>query len=172
MAKKAKPEPNIDIDAPLSPEADKYLADATAEFNTKQEALRRDWRSDSAKQWGYDQLSAILKLEFEDGAEFTADGQILGSYMAARTSWEWAWNNPNVEESVKRDSLLVKKVGERLNIAYLVTGLVPAPTELFVSYLCAIGIKATDSIGIYRGSAGPVDVLITLKNPRWSKTAN
>ena len=46
-------EPKIDFDAPLSPEADKFLGEATAEFNAKQEALRRDWRIDSSDEWGY-----------------------------------------------------------------------------------------------------------------------
>jgi hypothetical protein len=155
----------------LSPEADKYLGEATSEFNTKQEAMRRDWRFDSYKQWGYDQYSGVLKLDFADGAQFCGDGQILGSYVAAKHSWEWAWNNPNVEEAMKRDSRLVKQVGERLDISYLVSGMVPAPTEEFVSYLCAIGLKATDSIGVFRGKAGAVSVMITLKNPRWTKKA-
>ena len=170
--KENNPEPKTNIDAPLSPEADKFLADATAEFNAKQEALRRDWRFDSYKRWGYDQFSEVLKLDFADGAQFCADGQIIGSYMAAKHSWEWAWNNPNVEEAMKRDSHEIKKVGERLGIFYLVSGMVPAPTEEFVSYLCAIGLKATDSIGIFRGKAGPVSVMIALKNPKWTKGAN
>ena len=171
MFTRKKSKSQIDTDAPLSPEADKYLGEATAEFNKKQEALRRDWRFDDYKQWGYDQFSGILKLDFADGAEFCADGQILGSYLAARQSWEWAWNNPNVEAPMTRDSQLVKQVGERLGISYLVAGMVPAPTEEFVSYLCAIGIKATDSIGVFRGAAGPVAVMLTLKNARWTKKA-
>jgi hypothetical protein len=32
-----KQEPEIDLEAPLSPEADKYLAAATTEFNAKQD---------------------------------------------------------------------------------------------------------------------------------------
>jgi hypothetical protein len=167
--KETKSDPNTSIDAPLSPEADKFLADATTEFNAKQEALRRDWKFDFYKQWGYDQFSRVLKLDFADGAQFCADGQILGSHVAARCSWEWAWNNPNVEEAARQDSYLVKQVGERLGIAYLLSGMVPAPTEEFVSYLCAIGLKATNSIGVFRGKAGPVTVMITLKNPKWTK---
>src|SRR2546423_1786159 len=47
--RKKKLEAEIDLDAPLSPEADKFLGAATGEFNKKQEALRRDWRFDSYK---------------------------------------------------------------------------------------------------------------------------
>lgn len=166
-----KSAPKIDLDAPLSPEADKFLADATAEFNAKQEALRRDWRFGKAKQWGYDQVSGILKLDFEDGAQFQADGQILGSYSASGGSWEWAWNNPHVAAVMARDSKMVKQVGERLGISYLVAPMIPVPGEEFAAYLAAIGVKATDSIGVYRGNAGPIDVFITLQNARWAKRA-
>ena len=157
------------LDGSLSPEADKYLAEATAEFNQKQETLKRDWRFGTGKQWGFDQVSGIFKLDFADGAQFQADGQILGSYFAARHSWEWAWNNPNVTAEMARDSKLAKQVGERLGISYLVAPMVPVPSEEFASYLASIGVKATASMGIYRGKAGPVDVFITLKNARWAK---
>ena len=168
---KKKPAATKIPEAPLSPEADRYLAAATEEFNAKQEALRRDWRFDAYKEWRYDQVGGVLALNFKDGAEFNADGQILGSYCAGNHSWEWAWNNPHVEAPMKRDSESVKQLGERLKISYLVAGMIPAPGEEFVSYLCAIGIKATDSIGIFRGKAGAIDVLILLKNPRWKKKA-
>ncbi len=167
--RKKKSEAKIDFDAPLSPEADKFLGTATEEFNKKQDALRREWRFDSYKEWRYDQFSGILELDFKDGAQFNADGQILGSYSSGDHSWEWAWNNPNVEAAMTRDSQLVKQLGERLGISYLVAGMVPVPSEVFASYLCAIGIKATDSIGVFRGKAGPIDVMITLKNARWKK---
>jgi len=161
--------PKLNFDTPLSPEADKFLAEATAEFNAKQEALRRDWRFEKAAQWAYDQVSGILKLDFNDGAQFQADGQILGSYSAGGGSWEWAWNNPHVEAAMAKDSKLVKQIGERLGIAYLIAPMIPVPAEDFAAYLAAIGVKATGAIGVYRGKAGPIDVFITLKRPRWAK---
>jgi hypothetical protein len=70
-----------------------------------------------------------------------------------------------------RDANLVKQLGEKLGIAYLQQGMIPLPDGQFVSYLCAIGLKATNSIGVYRGACNPVDVIILLKNPRWAKQA-
>src|SRR5436190_12450447 len=75
---KTKPRP-INLDAPLSREADQFLADATDEFNAKQKALNRDWLR-SFKQWGFEQQSGTFRLEFADGSEAHFDGQILGSY--------------------------------------------------------------------------------------------
>jgi len=154
------------FDGPLSPEADKFLAEATDEFETKQAALDRDWHFDSFKQWGFDQVSGIFRLEFDAGKEFQADGQILGSYAEAGKSWEWGWHNPYVDASIARDSKVVREVGERLGLSYLTAGTVPVPGDEFISYLCAIGLKATESIGVFRGPAGPIDVMILIKNPR------
>jgi hypothetical protein len=170
--KRKKPSAQFDFDAPLSPAADHFLAEATAEFNLKQNALKTNWRFGQHKQWGFDQGSGILKLEFADGAELHFDGQILGSYSPSQRSWEWAWNNLWVEPAMARDSKRVKQIGTKFGIAYLQAGLVPLPDGEFVSYLCSIGLKATDSLGVYRGKCEPVDVIILLKNPRWARRAS
>jgi hypothetical protein len=174
MAKRTTKKPaNLaaDLGGPLSPEADQFLAEATAEFDTKQAALDRDWHFNDFKQWGFDQLSGTFRLEFDNGTEFQAEGQILGSYSDDDQSWEWAWHNPYVSDAVARDSREVKKLGERLGLSYATTGKIPVPGEEFISFLCAIGLKATGSLGIFRGTAGPIDVMILLKNPRTVKKA-
>jgi uncharacterized protein DUF6882 len=154
-------------EVPLSPEAVKFLDEALAEFKTKQETLEREWRIGAGGTWGFDQATGLFTLTLPDGAEAQADGQVLGSYQASDRSWEWAWNNPNVEPAVARDSKLVRDVGHRLNIAYLQAGKIPAPTDQAVAYCSSIGVKATDSAGAFRGPSGSVDVVILIKNPRW-----
>jgi hypothetical protein len=156
------------FDKPLSPEADHFLKQASDEFNVKQAHLRDEWRFDECDQWAFDQETGVFKLEFEDGSMFEAQGQILGSHDPDEGSWEWAWNNPNVEKAVASDSLIVRALGEKLEIDYLCEGKAPLPEESFVSHLCGIGIKATDSFGVYNGSAGEIMVMILLKNPRWA----
>jgi hypothetical protein len=163
--KKPRVQP-VDFDAPLSPEADKFLAEATAEFNVKQESLHRDWRFGEEAEWNYDQSTERLSLVFADGAKIEADGQILGSYSTSDGTWEWAWNNPHVSSQVSRDSKSVKAAGDRFAVPYLQLGKIPVPGPEMVSYLCAIGLKASDSAGIYEGEAGPIKVMIMLKNLR------
>lgn len=152
--------------ANLSPEADQFLSSAMELFNERQKALRKEWPFDSYKQWGFDQLSGTFRIEFEDGKGLQADGQILGSYSSTGNSWEWGWHNPYVDPAIARDSNVVKNLGERFGINYLTTGTVPVPDEQFISFLCAVGLKATDSTGVFRGSAGPIEVMILLKNLR------
>lgn len=150
----------------LSPEASQFLTAAMDEFNDRQKAMREEWRFDNYKQWGFEQLSGTFRIEYEDGKQLQADGQILGSYSSTGDSWEWGWHNPYVDSAIARDSKAVKDLGERLGLTYVTTGTIPVPNEEFVSFLCAIGLKASNSVGVFRGSAGPIDVMILLKNPR------
>jgi hypothetical protein len=108
----------------------------------------------------------VLELKLADGTRVLADGQILGSYSPRDGSWEWAWNNPNVEAGVARASHKVKELGKRLNIAYLVRGKGNMPGGVLVSYLCAIGVKATESDGVFKGNAGPIEVHLLVTNLR------
>ncbi len=166
---KSKPEKIAAVPASianLSPEADQFLSHAMELFNERQRSLQREWRFDSYKQWGFEQLSGTFRIEYEDGKQLHADGQILGSYSSSGPSWEWGWHNPYVDPAIARDSKLVKELGERLGINYLTTGTVPVPDEQFLSFLCAVGLKATGSVGVFRGSAGPIEVMILLKNLR------
>ena len=151
---------------PLSPEADAFLAAATAEFNDKQAALSANWSFGEYEQWGFDQYSGLFTLTLADGSRVLADGQILGSHSPRDGSWEWAWNNPNVEAGVARASQAVRDLGERLGISYLTHGRIPVEGDVFVSYLCAIGVKATGSDGAFLGSAGAINVHVLLANLR------
>ncbi len=164
MPKRRKPV--IDLEVLLSPEVDEWLGHATTEFNAKQEALSRNWSFDSYEEWGYSQETGIFTLDFVDGSQFHADGQLLGSHCASDGTWEWAWHNPNIKTTAAKDSHTVKQLGERLGIDYLQVGSIPCPDMGFAFYLAAIGIKATDSIGIFSGTSGSMSYLIMLKNPR------
>lgn len=150
----------------LSPEASQFLKAAIGEFDVRQRALREHWQFDSYKQWGFEQISGTFRIEFEDGKQLLADGQILGSYSASAESWEWGWHNPYVDPAIAKDSCKVKDLVERLGLNCVGGGTIPIPSEDFISFLCAIGLKATDSMGVFRGSAGPIDLMILLKNPR------
>ncbi len=152
--------------ATLTPEQDAFLASCTREYNEKLEKLNRDWSFSNYKIWGFDQVSGIFFLVLHDGSRIEADGQIIGSYFPSKNSWEWAWNNPNVEKAMKRDVQLVKTFGEKEKIEYLRKGMVPAPDKLFPMYLCGIASKIVGGEGMFAGDAGPVQVYISLKRLR------
>lgn len=155
-----------DSDAELSPEADKFLKAALEEFNAKQKVLQERWGFGTALNWGLEQEEGIFRLDFENNKQVQAAAQILGTYSEKDQEFEWAWNNPNVVRALKRDSREVRKIGKRLGIAYLQAGITPVAGEQGLSYYCSIGVKAAGSEGVYRGAAGPVDVIILLKELR------
>ena len=168
--KKKKPEPQDD--PPLSPEADALLAAACAEYDGKQQALTEgEWRLKSCAEWGFDVDTGNVSVRFEDGAEWQADGQFLGSFSPDDLTFQWAWDSPDMGEHLTRDSRVVKEVGERFGLRYLLMdgGCFPLPSVEFVAYLCGIGLKATDSIGVMEAEAGGIAGFIMLKNPRWTK---
>jgi hypothetical protein len=47
-------------------------------------------------------------------------------------------------------------------------GMIPVPDDVYLSYLCAIGLKATHSVGMFRGIEGDVHPIIMVKNLRWT----
>jgi len=165
-ATKGKRTTNKRADRNVSAEANRWLTAATAEFNRKQDVLKQEWGFGSFERWAFDPATKVFSLTFTDGSGLDADGQVLGTYSPTDGSWEWAWNNPNIEPEAAVPADMLKQFGRRLGLSYLKLGMVPAPTREFASYLCAIGTKATDAIGAYLGGGDPVEVAIVLFNPR------
>jgi hypothetical protein len=163
-----------DSDPPLSPEADKFLGEATVEYEAKKQALEHgDWQLCSCAEWGFDMDAGVVSVRFEDGSEWQADGQLLGTFNPEDVSFQWAWDNPNITEHLTRDSRLVRALGERFGLQYLLMegGCFPLPGPDFVAYLRAIALKATDSVGVMEADEEGMVGFIMLKNLRWTHEA-
>lgn len=171
---KRRKDPDEIPDQPLTPEADKFLADAGVEYEAKKAALEEgEWRLCSCAEWGFDMDAGIVSVKFEDGSEWQAGAQLLGTFNPEDETFQWAWDNPNISEHLARDSRLVQDIGRRFGLEYLLMegGAFPIPSPEFVAYLCAISLKATDSTGVMEAEEDGVVGLILLKNPRWIQSA-
>ncbi len=124
----------------LTPEQDAFLGGAIAEHNRNNDRLIKDWGFGEYKECGFDQTTGIFFLMLKDGKKITASGQIYGSFSDADGTWEWAWNNPNVEDLVKKDSMLVREYGEKQGqgFEYLCLGLQPTLHNMAPIYFAAI----------------------------------
>ena len=132
----------VSVDAePLSPEMDAFIASACEEYATGNERLREEWQLDQATRWDADLTVGVVRFQFADGRTVLGDLQVLGSWSRQARSWEWAWNNPNVENAVKPDAERVREFGEKSGVSYLVAGFAPAPTIEIAAYLAAIAAK-------------------------------
>ena len=118
--------------------------------------------SEDGFRWGY-----TLRLDFEDGSQLLADGQIAGSVDLTDEGWEWGWNNPNVEEAVAKDSELVRELGEKFDVECLRSGITQTSGGPFPAFLAAVSVKATNSIGAYPAVSGDIMAFILLKNLKW-----
>ena len=166
---KNKKPPEIQAETPLTAEADKFIDTALAEYHPKQEAMESEWRVSSHTEFEMDPDSGQFSITLSDGTSWRADAQILGTFHDEDQTWQWAWSNPDRAEVVSRDSLMVKEVGQRLGICYLVWGIHRVPHAKAVDYLCAIGVKASGATGIFLSQDGPLTMFFTLKNLRWTQ---
>ncbi len=124
--------------------------------------------------WGFDPESATVTVAFADGSQWQAAAQFLGTYAIEEQTWQWAWDSPDMGEVLSRDSQKVRELGKRFGIGYLQLGggSFPLPGKQFAQYLCAIGLKATDSVGIMEAGSGSVVGFVLLKDLRWTKAAS
>ena len=150
----------------LTPEQDDFLAASIQEYNESLKGLNESIGFDQYDEWSYDQYSGVLSLIEHRATKIEADAQIIGSLNGANMSWEWAWNNPNIEESAKVDSITVKEYGEKESIWYFSQGIVPVLHEEQAIYFAAIGKKLTGSQAVFPGDSGTLKVYLLLKNIR------
>ena len=148
----------------LSPEQDEYLGDAINEYNISLKTFNEGMKFNDFDEWGYDQYSGKFLLKNNGEKIIEAEAQIIGSYHSPEKSWEWAWNNPNIEEEAKIDSHTVKEFGNKQNIWYFSEGKVPVLKDEQAVYFAAVGMKLTNSQAIYPGAAGDLIVYLLLKN--------
>src|SRR5262245_39665263 len=131
---------------PLSPEADKFLAEALEEYGKKEDALEQGWRLSACAEYSLNDQTGLFHIKLKDGTSWEADAQILGSFNEDDQTWQWAWGNPHCAEIWSRDSKGVRETGKRLDIWYVhELAMQPMPGAEFVAYFCAIGMKASES---------------------------
>jgi hypothetical protein len=151
-----------------SSEFETLLDASVKELQAKQEAHKQGWRLGQAKRWDLDQSLGNLIFTFEDGVIATCPAQIIGSFDTKGNTWLWAWANPSIMDSLKRDSLQVKDYGEKHKIERLTSAKWPA-TETDSWAMAALAYKLCGSQGVYRGPAGPTFVFISFGEVTLSK---
>lgn len=136
----------------LSEEADRFLTESNTEFNEKQNQLREKYLSDQVR---YD-------IDFEKGtlvivrpeSRVTFGMKLLGSCRNRDNSWEWAWNNPNIDRKIAFPRSELAPLASKHQLHHLDAGAVVLPDEKFPWYLGGIALKVSPSAsGIYSASS-------------------
>jgi hypothetical protein len=155
---------NISMPFDLTPDQDEYLADAIQIYNQSQKNYGERFGFTKHDEWGFDQAKGEFIFKDEGEVTVTADGQIIGSFSASDSTWEWAWNNPHVDAGMKKSSLLVKEYGKNEGLVYLCEGILSLPDENYATYLAAVGQKVSGSEAVYRGVMGDLSIFLLLNN--------
>jgi hypothetical protein len=114
------------------------------------------------------QDEGLLRFNFADGMVAEAPAQAVGSYSQSDHTWMWAWNNPSIEEALKRDVLRVRQYGEEPGIGRLTRPQWRADMDWAWS-MTALTAKLCDAQGAYCGSAGPTRMFLTFGDVKLSK---
>lgn len=93
--------------------------------------------------------------------------KLLGSCRDSDSSWEWAWNNPNVERQSAFPRAELALVAKKYELRYLNSGVIVLPNEKFPWYLGGIALKVSPSaVGIYGASGEGMSYFFVLYRPR------
>jgi hypothetical protein len=157
-------------DAPLyatltSPEFDAAADAAVERMLARQAAFDTEWFPDGFRSWSCDQGEGVIRFFKRDGTGIQARVQILGSYAPDSETWEWAWNNPHVNEELSRDARVVRANGEANGHAPLTTGLVRASAEES-RRLIGMAAAIVNAPAVHWGDAGDYAVAMTYWDAR------
>ena len=151
-----------------TPEFKAMLEASMEELRVKTAGHQGGWRFGKSKRWDLDQERGDLIFTFDDGVVATCPAQIIGSFDGADGSWLWAWANPSIADSLKRDSLRVRDYGQEHKIARL-TSAEWSCAEADAWNMAALACKLCASQGVYRGPAGTAFVFISFGQVKLSK---
>jgi hypothetical protein len=110
----------------------------------------------------------VLAFSFADGFRATAPAQIIGTYNSEDHTWLWAWDNPSIDDELKKDALKVRKYGEEHHIERL-TMRKWKGTEEDAWAMTALAVKLCGEQGAYRGPAGATYAFIAFGKVTLSK---
>jgi hypothetical protein len=114
----------------------------------------------SEANWQIDQDAETILFQRKDGLRVSAPVQIIGSFNTTDGTWLWAWDNPSVDEPLRRASVAVLNYGREHNILSLTTRKL-ACEESDCWEFTALAAKLDNAQGAYRGPAGRTNVFMT-----------
>lgn len=147
-------------DTKLPPDFPTLQKVSLEELELKTRAHDQAWGLGRIERWDLDQDTGELVFSLPDGMKAVAPAQIIGTYNSEDQTWLWAWANPSVDETLKKDALKVKEYGKKHGIERL-TKAKWKGTEKDAWAMAALAVKLGGAQGAYRGPSGSTYVFIT-----------
>ena len=80
-----------------------FLDDCRTELKEKIAAIQREWDLPKFSRFDFDQDKGELIFSSGMPLPVVCQVQIIGSFSTTDQTWEWAWNNPYIEDKLKVD---------------------------------------------------------------------
>jgi hypothetical protein len=143
-----------------TPEFEAAADKAIERMRARQAAFDTEWFPDGFDDWTCDQDAGVIRFVKEDGTGIQARVQIIGSYAPDSETWEWAWNNPHVNEELSRDARVARAHGEARGYAPLTTGIVRVSLDECRRML-AMSVAIVNPPAVYWAEARPYVIAMT-----------
>lgn len=151
-----------------TPEFLQFLEASKEELGLKTQAHNLAWHFGEEKQWGLNQDEGILRLTFADGIVAEAPAQAIGSFDPHARSWMWAWANPSISESLRKDVPRVREYGQQHGYERLATDSWRGTADDAWG-MAAVAAKVCRMQGVYCGRAGATMVFLMFGQVKLSK---
>lgn len=139
-------------------EIDAVFDRAVAEMKTKTAAFKAAW--DGGDHWDVDLDAGLITFSGQPGAIIRAPVQVIGTRLAADSTWLWAWDHPSIPPARAAHARLVRAFGMTNGLEMLTTRKVVA-TEDQAWELTALAAHLAGAEGAYRGPSGKAAVFMT-----------
>lgn len=136
---------------------DEISARANAELRAKNEANDARW---GIGDWSADLERGTLSFATRDGGRIQAEVQVIGTYVAARRSWMWAWDHPSVPAPRAVHARLVRQFAQAQGLEAMLQRTMEIDQEEAWGFT-GLAAHLAGAAGAYRGPAGGTFVFMT-----------
>jgi hypothetical protein len=132
---------------------DEYLAfvQTSHEYlQEQQEACRMDWCIGSFAQQELNPKAAKLVFRNPEGPRLVCPVQVTGTYSHDSRTWMWSWDNPSVDEHLRKAATIARRFGQEHGIPELTAPRWDAD-EADAWAMTAVTANLVQAKGAYRG---------------------
>jgi hypothetical protein len=143
-------------------EFEEFLDRAREELEQKQALLMESEGFGQHKDFWFDQLTGKLQLKDANGhVKVEADVTLIGSFSPSAGSWQWAWSNESVVDTLRKKSERFKELGAITSMECFTAPGFDGDQQMAWDAV-AMCVSHSGAMGCYRMPAKRVDVFAAI----------
>ena len=148
----------------MSPEFASLLDSSAQHLAAVTQLHEANWRFGKHKTWNFSQSEGLLRFSYADGTVAECSAQAIGSYSQNDGTWSWAWDNPSINASLKRDAELMRHYGQEHKFVPLTIPEWQATLDDSWA-MTAASVLVCNAAGAYCGQMGPLSMFFAFTYP-------